>query len=172
MFRLSKPAIAADFLLDSGLHAFASYALYYKDNGKQLSHCMQAANALHWNSDKSTLHVTHLQKGCRAIKLHQLSSIKDHDPITVDDGVQPMSNSQDCTVLKSTSDGCLYELICAAVNIAGGLIKHQDLGSAQKSPGHTQQLPLSCAQVSSTFADLGVQSVLHVPNGVRHAGLL
>lgn len=61
----------------------------------------------------------------------------------VHDGVEPVSDGEDCAVLELRADGGLDEIISLQVNSSCGFIEDEDSGLPQQGSGQTHELPLS-----------------------------
>ena len=53
-----------------------------------------------------------------------------HLLVIVHNGVQSMSNGQNCATFKFLSDSFLNEVICLHVNSSSSLVQHENLGLA------------------------------------------
>ena len=63
-------------------------------------------------------------------------------PRVVHDGVEPVSNGEDGTVVKLRPDGGLNEVVRFQVHSRRGLIQHKDLRLPQQGPGQAHKLAL------------------------------
>ena len=67
-------------------------------------------------------------------------------PRVVHDGVEPVSDGEDGTVIKLRPDGGLNEIVCFQVHGRCGLVQHQDLRLPQQGPGQAHKLALPDAR--------------------------
>ncbi len=70
-------------------------------------------------------------------------------PGIVHNGVEPVSNCEDCAVSELTSNRLLDELISFQVHRGRGFIKNQYFSFAEKCSRQTYQLPLTHAKIGN-----------------------
>lgn len=80
-----------------------------------------------------------------------------HSPVTVHDGVEPVSNGDSRAVGELLLDGHLDQVISLYIHRSSGLIHDQNLGFPKQGPGQAQQLPLPYAVASGTNQALAPQ---------------
>lgn len=68
------------------------------------------------------------EQSFRRVKLLDSTSIENHHPRAVHDGVQPVSDGQNCTVEELLPNGCLDEVVRLEVHGRSGLVQDENLG--------------------------------------------
>ena len=84
--------------------------------------------------------------------------VKDKNFVTLDDGVQSVSNCQDCGTIKFFIDKLLDCLFSHYINVSSGFIKNNDLVSSEDGSADANKLSLSCRKISTTFSDFVVDT--------------
>ena len=79
----------------------------------------------------------------RLSRFGHLSLLHDHNPIRLQDGVEPVGNGDDSAITEALPDGLLDGLVRVGVHGGGGLVQNKDLGLPQQCPRQAQQLPLT-----------------------------
>ena len=74
------------------------------------------------------------------VKLNQTSRVQDNNTIHVNNGIEPMSDSQNSAVVELCSNGFLNESICFQVYIGRCLIQDENFVSLEERTGKAEQL--------------------------------
>lgn len=63
-------------------------------------------------------------------------------PHIVHDGIEPVGDGEDGTIVELRPDGRLNEVVCFQIHGRRGLIQHKDLRLPQQGPGQAEELAL------------------------------
>ena len=103
-----------------------------------------------------------LEKLLWVIELENLSFSQDEDFVWLNNGLETMSNRDDCAMLELLRNESLDLLLSDDVDVSSGFIKQNDLVFTQDCPTDADQLLLSWAQVSSVLCYLKVEFIFRL----------
>ena len=81
-------------------------------------------------------------------------------PIVIHDGIEPVSDGDDCTLGKLGPDGLLDEVVRLQIHGSRSLVQNQHLGLAQQGTGEAHQLTLPHAQVLPSLSNVVLKPLL------------
>jgi len=107
--------------------------------------------------DSRYLKNTQKDKVIQKLTHHNATSVH-QDTIAIHDGVEPMSDCQDRTILKLLFDCYLDQFVRLRIYIRGRLIQHEYLVvSDYRAPDQADQLSLADAEIGAAFVDMSLQ---------------
>ena len=87
-----------------------------------------------------------------------MSFVKNKNFVTLDDGVQSVSNCQDCGTIEFFRNKLLDCLLSHYIDICSGFVKDYDLVSSEDGSANAYKLSFSCREIGTTFSDFVVDT--------------
>src|SRR6266498_3121042 len=107
-----------------------------------------------------------LQELLMSTLFHDFTIVDHNDIVCVTNCRQTMRNDKTRPSFHQAQQGFLDARFCACVHAGGGLIEDEDAWVSEDGAGNGQQLPLSLAEVTSTFRKLGLVALRQLADEV------
>jgi hypothetical protein len=95
-----------------------------------------------------------LKQLLRMVIFLELAALQNENFVRIDDGVEPMSNCDDCAASKGVVHCLVNDAFCSDVNVSSGFINQHDSRGFEDGTSNTDELPFAYTQILSVFGDL------------------